>query len=47
MEGQQTLDMCNVYLCPPTNTQFAEAEEAQKSAIIVEFGEEYTKGNEV
>lgn len=45
MEGQQTLNMCDLYLCEPDRKQ--EQESPGNSAVIIEFGDEYTLGNEV
>ena len=44
MEGQQTLNLCNLNLCPAPPKP--EKEPAQ-SAVIIEFGDEYTLGNSV
>ena len=46
MEGTQTLNMCNVNLCPPLENK-KDVKEAEKNAVIVEFGDEYTLGNRV
>ena len=44
MEGQQTLNLCNLNLCPaPPKPE----KEPEQSAVIIEFGDEYTLGNRV
>lgn len=44
IEGTQTLNMCDLNMCPPAPESVPDAE---KSAIIIEFGDEYTLGNKV
>ena len=54
-EGTQTLDMCNLDLCSPNvknknkaRKKLEELKEKKKdSALIIEFGDEYTLGNKV
>ena len=44
MEGQQTLNLCNLNLCPaPPKPE----KEPEQSAVIIEFGDEYTLGDRV
>lgn len=44
MEGQQTLNLCNLNLCPaPPKSE----KEPEQSAVIIEFGDEYTLGDRV
>ena len=44
MEGQQTLNLCNLNLCPaPPKSEKA----SKQSAVIIEFGDEYTLGDRV
>ena len=51
MEGQQTLNLCNLNLCPapPKSEKASDAQEkaSKQSAVIIEFGDEYTLGDRV
>ena len=51
MEGQQTLNLCNLNLCPapPKSEKAPDAQEkaSKQSAVIIEFGDEYTLGDRV
>lgn len=44
MEGQQTLNLCNLNLCP---APLKPEKEPEQSAVIIEFGDEYTLGDRV
>ena len=46
-EGQQTLSIGDLDLCSPTVKDRNKQEQANKNAVIVEFGDEYTLGNSV
>lgn len=48
IEGKQTLDMCNLDLCSPTvKNRIKSNKKSSQSAVIIEFGDEYTLGNRV
>lgn len=47
MEGTQTLNLCDLNLCPPVPDQIDNGNNLHDSAVIVEFGDEYTKGKRV
>lgn len=44
MEGQQTLNLCNLNLCPEPQKP---EKEPEQSAVIIEFGDEYTLGDRI
>lgn len=47
MEGQQTLNLCDLNLCPKPSMQEISDNKPQQSAVIIEFGDEYTLGDKV
>lgn len=48
-EGQQTLSICDLNLCQPSSIDKSKSKSkpVEDSAVIVEFGDEYTLGNKV
>ncbi len=47
MEGQQTLNLCNLNLCPHPSIQEISDKEPRSGSVIIEFGDEYTLGDRV
>lgn len=47
IEGQQTLNLCNLNLCPQPSLPTINDNKPQPRSVIIEFGDEYTLGDKV